>query len=814
MKSIFLVRAIGSSLFATALPFFSVAPVFADVVGRLQITVRNGDSGTPIPGAKITIHDLAQERSDLVLVTEDKGVVTSNLLESRKWSLRVSAPQFQDSVREVLVSSDTVSAVTITLDPIETTIKVRSEKSLLRAADTSGSARRNRSFNEQFPVSARNPQQLSGLLVSNPGFVPDSANQVHPRGEHSATSLYIQGFQLGGAAQGRFGPLLDPEALNNLEIMTGGFAPEYAGGAAILNTTVRSGTVKPFQNLEVGAGGYGTKDASFSVGGQVGEAIGAPNEKGNQERRISYFLSGSVRETDNALEAPQPRNQTAHNHGESATLLSKFDYVLSETDKVSLTLSGSPARTDVANRSGLPDKYAPFGQGYGFGGELSAAEAAARGIVSQDLAGQDIYQKDENSFGVLQWRHDFGSSVSSLLSVGADKSKLDTLNDNPWVDLDNLPSDSSIEYNPTVKRNSKHTQIAGSITASEGRHTFKIGGQYIDESSNDSYQLIPASQRALETLLDLDPRLAPEGTAVPTLKVRSNGYTWGSYLQDTFRVTDEFTANYGLRFDAYSVVQDQEGRGVNDTQLSPRVNLSYAFSPTWLARASYNRLFIAPPLSQGAVLGEAIKPERVHQYEGSVEKEITPRQNVKLSYYVKEIEDQVDTGLLIPSTQLGVFTSVNLERAMVHGFEFSYDLMPAKEGGVGGYVAYARTTAKPSGFDNTGEPVEEFNDHDQRHTLSAGLSYTFSNAAVVGADLYYGSGLASSVLSEESSRNSRMRVNLSLASAPNTIFGVGGVRLSAINIFDEREVINFNSAFSGTRFEQGRTVLGSVFFNF
>jgi len=44
---------------------------------------------------------------------------------------------------------------------------------------------------------------------------------------------------------------------------------------------------------------------------------------------------------------------------------------------------------------------------------------------------------------------------------------------------------------------------------------------------------------------------------------------------------------------------------------------------------------------------------------------------VKLAYYAKNIKNQIDTGLLIPSTQIGVFTSVNLQRGHVIGTELS-----------------------------------------------------------------------------------------------------------------------------------------------
>jgi len=448
-------------------------------------------------------------------------------------------------------------------------------------------------------------------------------------------------------------------------------------------------------------------------------------------------------------------------------------------------------------------------------------------------------------------------NLSSLFSIGADQSKLDTLNRNPEINLASLPDDAGIEYNPTVRRNARHKQASGSVTYAIDEHTFKFGAQYSGESSDDDYQLIPASNLATNALFAADPRLTGAGAAqfdaagnplidsagnqiytlnsgalAPKLSVRSRGYYLASYAQDTWKFAPDWTANYGVRFDKFHQAQSftsdgndansneggsgdgGSGDGVDADQYSPRFNLSWNFQPTWILRTSYNRLFIEPPLSQGSIIGRAIQPSRVNQYDVSLQKEITARQVAKVAYYYKSIKNQVDTGLLIPSTQLGLFTSVNLDRAAVRGIEFSYDLLVDSGLGTSAFVAYAYSVAQPSGFDNTGEPVEKYNDHDQRHTLSSGLGYTFNDRTSLGATYYFGSGLASSVLSEDANRETVQRVDLSIASASDLLFNSAGLRLTVANLLDQRDLINFNSPFSGTRFQQGRSVMLSTFFSF
>ncbi len=117
-------------------------------------------------------------------------------------------------------------------------------------------------------------------------------------------------------------------------------------------------------------------------------------------------------------------------------------------------------------------------------------------------------------------------------------------------------------------------------------------------------------------------------------------------------------------------------------------------------------------------------------------------------------------------------------------------------------------------MDNTGEPVPEFNDHDQTHTVGAGLGYLWRGGASAAPTLAYGSGLASSPIPPSPRRIPRSQVDLRLTTGPRPFGARGGVGLDISNLFDNREVINFQSAFSGARFQQGRRVLFSVFGNF
>ena len=838
----------------TAITLTVSRPAYADVVGRLRLVVTDQANKKPVGQATVTLRDLTGVRPDVILTTEADGTVLSPPLENHVWHIIVSSVRFQTDERDVTVAADVTTEVEVPLGPVQTgTTTVRLRQNLVRTDKTANSIARSQSFFQKYPISGGNDQSLSKALRANPGFVEDSVNQAHPRGEHAETSVYINGFLLPGALQGRAGQFLSPSTIQTLDVQTGGYAPEYGGEtAAVMNLSLRSGTIDPFTDLKMGGGGWGTFQANLTVGGQAGGGSGGSDVHGGQREKI--WLSGQCDPVHHQQcpRSPQPNKQNVHNSQTSTTGFGNFSYQASDNDTFSLLLNTAPARTEIANRTGLPDSYRGKGQGFGYGGAQDAGsmtmDAAGNTIplLSQQASGQDIYQEDRNSFSALQYRKIFSDTVNGFFTVGYSNNQQNIKNHNPnnetLVNPSQLAADSSIEFSPTIKRDYKQAEVQGNLTvAASPAHTIKLGAQYIDQKGDESYLLIPGSQLALNALAATDARLAPQGgviqtddsgnpvtdangnpvyrlsvsSATPTLGVKRKGYYAAGFIQDTWKLTRKFTANYGLRVDSYKQSQEA-GAGaaqpeVKETELSPRINTAYVVAPLTVVRLSYNKLFSQPPLAQGAIIGEPIRPQHSDLWEQSIEKQFGQTQSAKLAFYQKSNRRQIDTGLLLPSTQIGVFTSVNLQRSTVRGTEFSYDLSPRGGIGLGAFLAVANSTAKPSGVDNTGEATPAYNDHDQLWTVSGGTSYTHHSGATAGLTVYYGSGVESSKVPDpitgyEGTRKSHTEVDLRLASGPKLLRGIGA-DLTVGNVFDSRALINFNSGFSGTRFQQGRRVL-------
>jgi hypothetical protein len=677
------------------------------------------------------------------------------------------------------------------------------------------------------------------LTKGQAGVTEDSAGQQHVRGEHTEITYVVDGVPLPDTLSGRAGDIVVPSTIQNLQIITGGFAPEFGGQvAAILNIQTTAAVSKPSDTLSIQAGSYDALSEDFTAQGPLGT-------------KANYVIDVSANRTGNLEEPQQPTNQTAHNTGSAESVFTKFRYAPDRNDDLTLTLSENPDVSQIGNRTGLPGSFAPDGQGYGFLGlrnangvipTLTSANSNLLGanqmvLKSQQADGMDIDQTEVNEFGILDYSHRFDSKDQGQVAFTYLHSGQDVTNHNPYVDPEALPVDNSIEYNPTASRNAYHFQLTGDVDSKRGAHDFKEGFDADYQTGTESYQIIPASQLALDELAApipyggvLGQGLIPPGYttgktdvngnpvyiatgASPVLSVSKNAYYVAGYAQDTWKL-GRFTANYGLRYDAYHEHENISTKDVNLQMVSPRVNLEYKLDKLDDLHAAYNRLFNTPPLSQGGIIGDPIVPETLSQYDIGASRQVAKNQTATLAYYYKDIRNQVDVGLLVPGSEIGLYSAVNFQRGAVHGLEASYDINAPHGVGWDEFLNYTLSSARPNGYDNTGEPSPEYNDHDQRNTIGLGLAYTWRSGLSIAGVFQDNSGLASSVVPPSTERTPRQQLDLHATTGEKIFRGRGGLELDVNNLFDSRQVINFQSGFSGTRFQQGRSVTIGASYHF
>ena len=156
------------------------------------------------------------------------------------------------------------------------------------------------------------------------------------------------------------------------------------------------------------------------------------------------------------------------------------------------------------------------------------------------------------------------------------------------------------------------------------------------------------------------------------------GWLYGIYLQDEWKATSTLTVNFGLRFDASRHV------GIQENQLSPRINVVWQPNDVLTARLGYARYFTPPPLGQinnGAIaaslgttgappqtLNDPVRAERSHYFDAALE--IKPLEGLTFGFgaYYKLSTNLLDEG------QFGapiILSSFNYAQAEVKGIELS-----------------------------------------------------------------------------------------------------------------------------------------------
>ena len=809
-------------------------PLSMASAGKYRFIAIDSETGKSVPG-RFTVQ-VGNRFAELT--SGQVAGSASNVLDVQTMTL-LSGYYSPDSSKVVFVPIDSSVLVSQTSQerPIkEITIRVTATRIVAKQAVREGQSTVIDKQQIKTFTSAGNTD-IKNLTKDQKGVASDSAGQQHVRGEHSDTTYVVDNVPLPDTLSGRQGSIVVPATIESLEMITGAFAPEFGGQtAAVLNIATIPSAKTASNSFNLQSGSYKALNSDLTSIGPLGS-------------KASYVFDFAQTATSNAIEPQQPNYQDAHNGSNSQSYFGKFKFNLSSFDDLTLTMSNNPDALQIGNRAGLPASFASAGQGYGFLGLRNAdgteviTNSANQGLLgsgtmklaSQQADGMDINQHEVSEFATLQYHRKLSETDSTQFALTALHSGQTVDNNNTHFDATTLLTqhvDYSVEYDPEATRNIHHFQGEGSYSTTRGSHKIKVGFLLDAQSGSESYNIQAQSQLALDELHAVAPNLCPAGklsgaldvngnpvfiatsNVYPTLSVqRVGGYKTG-YLQDTWQVSKRLTANYGVRLDSYNQNQDLGQGSVSAVEYSPRINFSYKASVHDDLRWSYDRLFNTPPLAQGAIVGQPIQPETLNQYDVSWEHRMGHGQSLSLGYYYKDIKNQVDVGLLIPGSEIGLYSGVNFQQGAVHGTEFSYNLAPASGAGWDAYLNASYSAAMPNGRDNTGALVPNYNDHDQRTSIGTGLAYAWKSGASAAATFDYGSGLASSVILPNPSRTSRTQTDLHLNTGDHLFGGKGGLGLDVTNLFDSRNVINFQSGFSGTRFQLGRTILVSAFCKF
>jgi outer membrane receptor protein involved in Fe transport len=560
---------------------------------------------------------------------------------------------------------------------------------------------------ESLPQGDNTP--VDKVILQMPGVSYDSAASnpnYHVRNEYANTQTRINGILLPEGVSG-LGPILESSFVGSLTLLTGALPAQYGlRTAGVFDMTTRS-FFNSGGSVSLYGGSHDTFTQSFNYGGVVNDT--------------QYFVAGRNLSNGVGIENPISSFNALHDNTEQGKFFGYMSTLLDPSTRLSIISGASVAKFQIPNNPG----QSPTGD---YGSQT----------YSSTLLNEREYDKYYYNIVAVQTH---GDSIDTQLSSYSRYANVhfvpDIYGDLVFNDVAaNVTRESflnGVQFDASDRLNDQHTLRAGFAVSAEGTNVSNI-----------------------QTVLPV----TPSGTVLPnpfTVEDRNSliGWNIGGYIQDEWKITDQFTLNTGLRF-------DQLYQFVDANQFSPRIGFVYKPFEATTIHAGYARYF-TPPMQAQAVpanlslvtnttnqpdipLDNPVLPERSHYFDIGMDQRLLPGLTVGVDAYYKIATDMIDDGQF---GQAVILTQFNYAKGYSEGIEFKARYQN------GDFKAYGNLSANNTkAIDVVSNqylidgPTYDYllnnwhyTDDMQYLTGSAGASYRWDKATLFSMDMIYGSGL-------------------------------------------------------------------------
>lgn len=698
---------------------FAITPAIAATV---HATAQDG-TGRPAVGVALTLRDSAN-RQIAQQTTDDAGAATFVDVPAGRYTIE-SDRMTANPPPSLEVSADVTIAVTVgvsTTPPPDVRVEVSATR--LREARIALSPKVGTTvytLDQQLvgDYGAGEDTPMNEVLLRLPGVAQDSkaSGSLHVRDEHGNVQYRINGIQLPEGISG-FGQSVDSRFVDRVDFLTGALPAQYGlRTAGIVDIETKDGAfIKPGGSVGLFGGGHDTVQPSVEIVGS--------------KDALSYYATATYLSDSLGIENPLPTRNAIHDRTEQTRGFAYLSYLPNDDTRLGLMLGTYTGHFEIPNNPGQAPAFSLAG--------IADIQTGLNLRPSSDL---DQRQREENHYliGSLQQHR---GALDYQAALFYQYSTLHYLPDPQGGDLiyNGVASD-------TFRSNSAVGLQADASYKLLPEHTARFGGAYTRQrtESDNSVQVFRT---------DADGNQA--GNAPITVIDNSDriGNLTSAYLQDEWRIDPRLTVNYGVRFDHVAAF-------TNEHQLSPRINALWKVTDATAVHAGYARYFTPPPQELVAQTSidrflrttnapeiegaDAVKAERTHYFDVGISQTISPRWTVGVDAYYKRITNLLDEGQF---GQALILTPFNYAEGRAQGVEFSSTYTGPQWSG---YLNLAISKAKGKDI-VSGQSLfapEElayiaqhfiYVDHDQRYSLSGGLTYRFG-ASRVSVDLIFGSGL-------------------------------------------------------------------------
>ena len=678
----------------------------------------------PVPQAMVELRD----REGTLLETQETneaGVFIFRAPDKGIFSLRAMQSALSSESKIVTITTEPLTEVTLTLaSREELTLEIVSSVPPIQHHTSSETYTMRRRDIEELPRG--NNAELQDVLMTLPSAVDGGLGQVHIRQEHAGLQFRIDGVPIPDTVSSVFSDILSPRTWERADIILGGPEAQFGNRTtAVLDITTKSGTDPGFGSAQFLGGSNETIHPSIEFGGTVGSTF-------------RVYAQNSFISTNRGLNPPTLGKTIFHDQSTRNQTFLRGDWQINNQNNVTGLFLNSIAKFQIPTRPDLLLNPTLVGL-------IQAQNPGFIPVRSQDI---DEFQKETNQYSHLVWRHDVDPqrffSVAGYFRHTRATFSTDPLNvlaytqdlEEPFSagDQDRFAYSGGFRFDYTHRVNPEHLVKAG--------------------------LQIDRTQTVNKTRLSVFLR---DGFGNPTGGVVSRnadnriiGWREELWVQDQWTPSEEWTVNLGVRFDQIQGL-------THDGQVSPRLGVSYAWTPNHVVHAFYGRLFTPPNLEavQFAQLGtvgttaepenvtnRVVEPERAHYFEVGSAHALGESVTVELTGFYKLSKNFSDAGQFGTTPLLNYFA---FERGWQRGVDLSIKAKIFNNVTGRGSVAWGQCRGKglQSGhFLLEQEEINDINsqsgvfcDHMQLVTSSAVLTYHPFDQTTLTGQMLFGSGL-------------------------------------------------------------------------
>ena len=607
---------------------------------------------------------------------------------------------------------------------------------------------------------------LNQVILQAPGVEQDSFGQLHVRGEHNGLQYRVNGIVIPEGIS-VFGQTLDPRFVSSLKLITGALPAEYGDRTAgIIDLQTKTGQFADGGDVGIYGGSHSTLTPSIDYGGSDGG--------------FNYFVSGDYTIDALGIESPDGSSNPLHDRTKQYHGFGFAQQILDSDSSVSAILGVSNDMFQIPDSSGLQPSGIAGVNGLGPNGVLQAGNQTT--FPSADL---DDRQREVTQYGIVSYLRNQGAFDVQVSAFGRFSSLYFT--PSPVGDL----LYTGIAQTAYKRDEAYGIQADGSWRISQA-HTLRAGlfFQADDLDSRTGSSVLPVDASGNQT--STNPLTIPDSGS-------KHASSYSLYLQDEWRLANQVTLNYGLRYDAFKAFDAEN-------QLSPRVNLVWT-PGDFTVHAGYARYFSPPPIelvagsdiaaftgttaAAAGTLDDTPRAERADYYDAGISETPLDGLTIGLDSFYKLSRNLIDEG------QFGapiILTPFNYRSGRQYGGEltgsyasdgFSAYLNAALEHAVGRDIVSSQFDIDPADLAYIANHFIPL-DHQQLVTISSGLSYNW-NGTLLSGDLIYGSGLRRDGGTPNGvSVPDYAVLNLGISRAFDTEAGKITARFDLINALDEK----------------------------